>query len=307
MPLKIVETALASKQGQKSGVRKGTVLTDVQAVEIYRCKLGILAAAGDGEVKMRGQSAAVASKFNISFKTVKDIWHHKTWKHATYHLWPNAGMNGCVKGKGSGAGGDISKVHCNLCFKMLSICTHTVHYVCRCDLKKLNAFETKKYDVPVCCFAAACGQPPFTPRSTEGVSRFQTSWTTIDQDHPSEEGMLHLLLRDLSSAQSSFRNAADSITIVLQALNSSWLRMCRISAIIDSGSTTGRDRSIPPRLALLVKASESSVANFLIQKTLGCKKGTGVSEPVVWLEQFVRATRGDLEFTTASALLVAMD
>jgi hypothetical protein len=54
---------------------------------------------------MRGQSTAVALKFNISFKTVKDIWQHKTWKHATYHLWPKVEIsdNIVIKDNGTGA------------------------------------------------------------------------------------------------------------------------------------------------------------------------------------------------------------
>ena len=78
----------ASDLSQQKVVRKGTVLTEAQAVEIYSCKLRLLDASERGEVKLRGQSTAVGEKFSISSKTVKDIWQHKTWKYATFHLWP---------------------------------------------------------------------------------------------------------------------------------------------------------------------------------------------------------------------------
>ena len=76
--------------GAAKTIRRGSVLTEAQAVEIYKHKLRIQSQ-GAGGAKLRGQSNDVAQPFNISSKTVKDIWCHKTWKHATHHLWiPNS-------------------------------------------------------------------------------------------------------------------------------------------------------------------------------------------------------------------------
>jgi hypothetical protein len=71
------------------------VLNDALAVEIYKCKLAFDAPSSSvsffqsrGErARGRGQSARVSSRFGVSPKTIRDVWNHKTWAHATNHLW----------------------------------------------------------------------------------------------------------------------------------------------------------------------------------------------------------------------------
>jgi hypothetical protein len=36
---------------------------------------------------LSGQSAAVAKKFNVSPKAIRDIWNRRTWTQETHHLW----------------------------------------------------------------------------------------------------------------------------------------------------------------------------------------------------------------------------
>jgi hypothetical protein len=68
--------------------RKGIILSEELAVEIYKCKLN-LARAGEnsfGEI-VKGSSAVIAKCYDVSPKTVRDIWNCITWKYATCHLW----------------------------------------------------------------------------------------------------------------------------------------------------------------------------------------------------------------------------
>jgi hypothetical protein len=67
---------------------KGNRLTKSLAIKIYMCKLHIASrnAVSPGK-KFKGQSAVVAHRFKVSAKTVRDVWNHSTWKHATSHLW----------------------------------------------------------------------------------------------------------------------------------------------------------------------------------------------------------------------------
>ncbi len=67
------------------------VLTPDKALEIYAQKLGLLRpryfASCNVSRLLRGQSAVVAVKYNVSAKTIRDIWNRKTWTFATYRLW----------------------------------------------------------------------------------------------------------------------------------------------------------------------------------------------------------------------------
>ena len=62
--------------------RHGVVLTDKEAFEIYKCKLSW------DRCKVKGRSVPVSLKFNVSPKTVRDIWTRRTWTNATKCLWP---------------------------------------------------------------------------------------------------------------------------------------------------------------------------------------------------------------------------
>ena len=67
------------------------VLTDVQASDIYRCKLHIYASAKsclqDVESKTRTHSNAIGKKFGVSGMAIRDIWSRRTWIKATASLW----------------------------------------------------------------------------------------------------------------------------------------------------------------------------------------------------------------------------
>jgi hypothetical protein len=72
--------------------RRGTVLSEDLAVEIYSQKLVYINRSdSDGRVllerRFKGHSSIVARIYNVSSKTIRDIWNHVTWKYATHHLW----------------------------------------------------------------------------------------------------------------------------------------------------------------------------------------------------------------------------
>jgi hypothetical protein len=71
--------------------RRGTVLSEELAVEVYKYKLAICFDSCDqsssSEKKFKGQSSVIARMYDVSPKTVRDIWNHITWKYATCHLW----------------------------------------------------------------------------------------------------------------------------------------------------------------------------------------------------------------------------
>jgi hypothetical protein len=68
--------------------RKG--LTAAEAEEIYKTKLDLhrykMESSGSRKAA-RGLSVPISKMYQISPKTVRDIWNHVTWKYATYHLW----------------------------------------------------------------------------------------------------------------------------------------------------------------------------------------------------------------------------
>ena len=69
------------------------VLSPQQAVEIYSRKLELLASQKFGphvhrsRWLLRGQSARVSERYNVSAKTIRDIWSRRTWTFATGRLW----------------------------------------------------------------------------------------------------------------------------------------------------------------------------------------------------------------------------
>jgi hypothetical protein len=69
------------------------VLSPLQAVEIYTRKLELLASQKSGPYAdrsrwlLRGQSIRVSERYNVSAKTIRDIWSRRTWKLATDSLW----------------------------------------------------------------------------------------------------------------------------------------------------------------------------------------------------------------------------
>ena len=61
--------------------RHGVVLTENKAYEIYKLKFHL------DKSKLKGRGVPVSRKFNVSPKTVRDIWSRRTWINATKPLW----------------------------------------------------------------------------------------------------------------------------------------------------------------------------------------------------------------------------
>ncbi len=72
---------MSAKGAPKSQRRHGVVLSDKEAFEIYKCKLSL------DKFKTKGRSVPVSLQFNVSPKTVRDIWTRRTWTNATKDLW----------------------------------------------------------------------------------------------------------------------------------------------------------------------------------------------------------------------------
>ncbi len=91
---------LKAPLSEKMHSKNRIVLNNELAVEIYKCKLAFVAPSSSIacfqslERRARGQSALISSRFGVSPKTIRDIWNHKTWAHATNHLWSHS-ENGC--------------------------------------------------------------------------------------------------------------------------------------------------------------------------------------------------------------------
>ncbi len=78
----------------------GVVLSPHQAIEIYACKLEIQKnkdneqdGQSDPSSPLKGRSASVAKKFDVSAKTVRDVWSRRTWAFATSFLWQYEGTD----------------------------------------------------------------------------------------------------------------------------------------------------------------------------------------------------------------------
>lgn len=68
------------------------ILNEDQAAQIYLQKLMIIQKSVEsnryhGINPLRGYSLPIASLYNISAKTVRDIWNRLIWQNATRHLW----------------------------------------------------------------------------------------------------------------------------------------------------------------------------------------------------------------------------
>ena len=62
------------------------VLTASQATDIFTRK--ILLEALDNTVPcLHGASVPISKMYNVSAKTIRDIWNRRTWTFATSHLW----------------------------------------------------------------------------------------------------------------------------------------------------------------------------------------------------------------------------
>ena len=83
------------------------MLCEAQAVEIYKIKMNIadnpnsdLLVECDRQWT-RGKSSAIAVRYGVSSRAIRDIWNRKTWSYATQHLWSleNAGDYGDAPSK----------------------------------------------------------------------------------------------------------------------------------------------------------------------------------------------------------------
>ena len=68
------------------------ILTPQLAEEIYTQKVVLQTPRDFGSCfetskLLKGQSGRVAKKYNVSAKTIRDIWNRRTWTFATCHLW----------------------------------------------------------------------------------------------------------------------------------------------------------------------------------------------------------------------------
>jgi hypothetical protein len=77
-----------------AAVQRRIVLSESHAVEIYKIKLAFELSGPVGESRqqspssrIKGKSADIGRVYNVSPKTVRDVWNHVTWKYATCHLW----------------------------------------------------------------------------------------------------------------------------------------------------------------------------------------------------------------------------
>ncbi len=76
--------------------RQRVILTPQSAREIYTRKLDILAQrVSDSDCKhvasLKGRSVPIAHIYDVSAKTIRDIWNQKTWMFATRDLWCEEG------------------------------------------------------------------------------------------------------------------------------------------------------------------------------------------------------------------------
>ena len=69
------------------------ILTPKLAMEIYKVKLELLNPKDfhswfhPSTRLLKGHSVPVARRYNVSAKTIRDIWNRKTWTFATSALW----------------------------------------------------------------------------------------------------------------------------------------------------------------------------------------------------------------------------
>ena len=69
------------------------VLTPQLAVEIYLHKLALEGL--DSSKMLKGRSVPVSKRYNVSAKTIRDIWNRKTWAFATEIVWKDKRLHVC--------------------------------------------------------------------------------------------------------------------------------------------------------------------------------------------------------------------
>ena len=71
-------------------MRSRITLNDHRAAEIYQCKIELLqtfAPFRAPSALLKGQSMRISYMFDVSPKTIRDVWNRLTWQSATRHLW----------------------------------------------------------------------------------------------------------------------------------------------------------------------------------------------------------------------------
>ena len=63
------------------------ILSETQAIKIYSYRKTKASCCRKTDPLLFGRSAAVATKFNVSPKAIRDIWNRRTWTQETRHLW----------------------------------------------------------------------------------------------------------------------------------------------------------------------------------------------------------------------------
>ena len=68
-------------------VHPRSLLSEKDAIEIYQYRKAAVNSSAMRDACLHGKSSAVAEKYKISPKTVRDIWNRRTWIQETRHLW----------------------------------------------------------------------------------------------------------------------------------------------------------------------------------------------------------------------------
>ena len=78
--------------------RYGRVLTPQQAVEIFSYKLtSPVASYATVHLKHGNDHSGMIGKiYNVSAKTIRDIWNRRSWRHETFHLWHLSKDKNCL-------------------------------------------------------------------------------------------------------------------------------------------------------------------------------------------------------------------
>ena len=70
------------------------MLTEQQAVDIYKYKLSLMAAARSdednsrpAEILLRSVCEDLAKHYGLTIRAIQDIWNRRSWAYATHHLW----------------------------------------------------------------------------------------------------------------------------------------------------------------------------------------------------------------------------
>jgi hypothetical protein len=79
------------------------ILDSDRAFEIYQYKAALRNKSDSflrsANPSQKGQSVFASSLFDVSPKTIRDIWNRRTWQHVTYELWEQEDLCSEYSGK----------------------------------------------------------------------------------------------------------------------------------------------------------------------------------------------------------------